>query len=174
MTNPYAEFYLGSRSDIVQLELFEVTHPNFSKKYRIVRNAINGITVTLEPTIEFPSGEVAFFSYYPARVTSLEHRENLDSGFKIELGDLGEEIPVELDRVEVNDGYLTKPTVVYRTYRSDNLTTPLFGPFRLQLGEFTFNHEGAMFEAKAPSLNIAQTGEAYTTARFPMLRGFFA
>ena len=70
------------------------------------------------------------------------------------------------------DGFSEKPRVVYRTYRSDDLTRPLFGPIVLEVDSFAFNREGSTFTAKAPSLNINKTGELYRLERFPMLRGF--
>ena len=95
----------------------------------------------------------------------------LDQSFTISLGDLGEILPAELDAVATADGFDEKPVLIYRTYRSDVLTAPLF-VITLEVESFTFNEQGAVFEAKAPSLNINKTGETYTFARFPMLRGF--
>lgn len=162
----YAEFFLNSPSSTVQLELLELSHPNFTKTYRIVRNAVNGITVTLEDSSS------ATFSYYPVRIEADTTRETLDQAFNISIGDVGEVLPIEMDSVSQNDGFATKPTLIYRTYRSDDLTAPLFGPLNLEVDDFTFNREGAAFKAKAPSLNINLTGETYLFERFPMLRGF--
>jgi hypothetical protein len=162
----YSEFFLASESTVVQLELLEISHPDFTQTYRIVRNAVDGVTVTLEDL------SVEDFEYYPLKITSVGTRENLDYGVKIDFGDLGEVLPTELDRIALLDGYGTKPTVKYRTYRSDDLTTPLFGPVILEVSSFSFTREGSTFEAKAPSLNINSTGEIYNFDRFPMLRGF--
>lgn len=162
----YSEFFLNSKSSVVQLELLEISHPNFTKTYRIVRNAVNGVTVTLEDT------SIETFDYYPLRISGTETRENLDFSLKIDLGDLGEVLPPELDSVSSAGGYATKPIVKYRTYRSDDLTAPLFGPLVLEVKSFSFNREGSTFEAKAPSLNVNKTGELYKIDRFPMLRGF--
>ena len=41
----FSEFFLNSRSSVVQLELIQISHPSFSKDYRLVRNAVNGVTV---------------------------------------------------------------------------------------------------------------------------------
>jgi hypothetical protein len=162
----YSEFFLNSLSSVVQLELLEVTHPDFTQPYYIVRNAVNGVTVTLE------DASVVDFVYYPLKITPIGTRENLDFGVRVDLGDLGEVLPVELDAVASAAGYDTKPTVKYRTYRSDDLTAPLYGPVVLEVENFSFTREGSSFEAKAPSLNINQTGEIYSFDRFPMLRGF--
>ena len=163
----YIDFFLNSKSSIVELELIEIEHPLFSQIYRVVRNAVDGVTVTLE------NGDVADFEYYPLALDASAVREDLDFAIKIKLGDLGEVIPKEIDNVSaVNSGFSSKPTVKFRTYRSDDLAKPMYGPIVLEITEFNFNREGAEFEAKAPLLNISKTGEVYTLDRFPMMRGF--
>lgn len=162
----YTEFFLNSKSSVVQLELLEISHPNFTKIYRVVRNAVEGVTVSLE------TGESAQFDYYPLKISTIGARDNLDQALTINLGDLGDVLPKELDEVSSANGFGIKPTVVYRTYRSDDLTRPLFGPVLLEVESFAFNREGSTFEAKAPSLNINKTGERYKLDRFPMLRGY--
>jgi hypothetical protein len=91
---------------------------------------------------------------------------------KIQLGDLGEILPKELDAISAGVGFGIKPTLKYRTYRSDDLSAPLYGPITLEISALTFKKEGAAFEAHAPRLNSTATGELYSTIRFPMLRGF--
>lgn len=162
----YSEFFLNSKSSIVQLELVEVSHPYFTQTYRKVRNSLQPVTVTLE------TGSTATFDYYPLKITSMGARTDLESGFRIDLGDLGEILPKELDAVAINDAFEVKPTVIYRAYRSDDLSAPIFGPIKLEATTFSFNNDGASFEAKAPALNNNRTGEIYSFERFPMLRGF--
>ena len=41
----HIDFFFKSKSSIVELELLELTHPNFSIDYRIVRNAVDGIGI---------------------------------------------------------------------------------------------------------------------------------
>ncbi len=162
----YAEFFLKSKSSVVQLETLEISHPDFTKVYRVVRNAVQGVTVALE------NNSSATFDYYPLKIENAGIRNDLDQSITINLGDLGEVLPKELDEVSSNNGFSIKPTVIYRTYRSDDLSRPLFGPVLLEVTTFAFNREGSSFEAKAPSLNITKTGEVYKIDRFPMLRGF--
>jgi hypothetical protein len=163
----YSEYYLNSRSNVVQLELVEVTHPNFTQAFRIVRNARDGITVDLSPTeLGVP------FMYYPAQVEQLGARDDLDSAIRMDLGDLGEVIPDEIDAVMEAGGFMTKPAVRYFTFQSDQLTQPLFGPVHLEVPSISFNEQGASFEARAPSLNSTKTGERLTLDRIPMQRGF--
>jgi hypothetical protein len=67
---------------------------------------------------------------------------------------------------------MQKPTVTYRTYRSDDLSAPMFGPVVMEIQAIAMTRQGSSFEAKAPSLNVSRTGETYTIDRFPGLRGF--
>lgn len=162
----YSEFFLSSSSRTVQLECIEISHPDFTKVYRIVRNATKGITARYE------DGIVYAHDYYPLSVVSMGNRGDLDQGFRITFGDLGEVLPTELDEVTSADGFSIKPVVKYRTFRSDDLNTVLFGPLTLEVSTFSFNRENSTFEAKAPQLNINATGESYKLDRFIGLRAF--
>lgn len=161
----YSEFFLNSSSRVVQLECLEISHSLFTQTYYVVRNAAQGVTVTHEDASSHD------YEYYPLRLRLSGPREDLDHTLKIELGDLGEIIPVELDAIRSGDGFSEFPVVKYRTYRSDDLATVLYGPLLLQVVNFTFTREGSVFEARAPSLNVTKTGELYKIARFPMLSG---
>ncbi|MEI7704986.1 MAG: DUF1833 family protein [Deltaproteobacteria bacterium] len=160
----HSEFFLNARSSVVQLELLEISHPAFTRAYRIVRNAIAGVTVTLEDSTS------ATFDYYPLRISPMAAKDDLDAGFSIQLGDLGQVLPVELDAVAEADGFATKPIVKYRVYRSDDLTAPILGPLVLEVVTFSFTREVSSFEARAPRFNLNRTGELYRVERFPMLR----
>lgn len=162
----YSEFFLKSSGSVVQLECLQISHSAFTKTYRVVRNATKGITVKYENGVYYDH------VYYPLQVQSLGMRGDLDQGLRINLGDLGEVLPQELDAVSSSDGFSEKPIVQYRTFRSDDLDHVLFGPLVLEVTTFSFNRSGSTFEAKAPSLNINKTGELYKLDRFSMLRGF--
>lgn len=161
----YSEFFLKSLSSVVQLELLEISHSSFSKVYRIVRNACNGVTVKLE------DNTYKTFDYLPVRITLQNDTDDLDQIIKIQLGDLGEIIPTELDRISQDNTFLEKPKVIYRTYQSNDLDNILNGPFVLEIKAFTFTREGCAFDAKAPSLNLSKTGLVYNFDDFPTLRG---
>lgn len=168
----YISYFLASPASVVHLDLLEISHPQFdgspsgSHRYRIVRNKADGVTVTLE------DASSATFDYYPLRVTVKGAKDDLDAALKIDLGDLGEVIPAEIERVLAGDGGLTYPTLIYRVYRSDDLTAPILGPLRFQIEALASTHEGSAFEAVAPKANVGRVGEFYTVRRFPMLRGY--
>lgn len=161
----YTEFFLKSRASIVQLDCLEISHPNFTQIYYCVRNATDGITVIHEDDLEVT------YQYVPMRASLSGPREDLDQILNVVLGDLGEIVPREIDAVRQASAMGIKPTVIYRAYASNVLDTVLYGPLVLEIKTFNFSREGATFDAKAPSLNVSKTGEAYGIPRFPMLRG---
>lgn len=162
----FAEYILGSKSKIVQYELLEISHPNFTQTYYKVRNARDGVTVTLE------TSEEQTFDFLPMNIKSVGSSFDLDTGFNIDFGDLGEVITTEVDAIMSADGMETKPTVVYRAYRSDDLTEPMLGPLTFEAKTFSFAKEGASFQAAAPYVNLNRTGQLYSLTVFPMLAGF--
>lgn len=162
----FTEYFLNSGVSVVQLDLLEISHPAFSQTYRLVRNAVQGVTVTLETSAE------ETFTYLPMRLTDLGSQDDLDQSLRIDLGDLGELLPQELDLVASAGKFGTRPVILYRTYRSDDLTAPLMGPISLEVTNIGFSREGASLEARAASLNVNRTGLLYRLDQFPMLRGF--
>jgi hypothetical protein len=161
------EFFLGSKKSVVRLELLQISHPAFSKTYYLVRNALKGVTVTLE------NSEEQFFEYVPLAIKAGSVNGTLDSYYDVTLGDLGEIIPMEIDAIEAAGQDHIHPVVVYREYRSDNLTQPMFGPIYLQATQVQPNADGTTtFRAEAPRLNLTGSGRLYNVTEFPMLRGF--
>lgn len=161
-----SEYFLKSKSSVVLFDTLEISHPNFSKTYRVVRNAIGGLTATLETALEVE------FEYYPLRITKGEMRDDLNFSLQIDFGDLGEIIPLELDRISEADGFGTKVTVTYRQFRSDDLSAPIEGPHVLEADAFAQSPVTCAFKAQAPQVNLIRTGEVYDVDRFQMLRGF--
>lgn len=166
----YAEFFLNCPARVIELDLFEISHPNFSKIYRLVRNKVGGVQASVVP-LEGGAAAAQTFDYYPLRVTSKGVRNDLDYGLQIDLGDLGDIVSAEVDNIAVADGWDVKPTLRYWTFRSDDLTSPLFGPITLTIPALPMTNMGTSFEAVAPSLNSNRTGEMYLISRFPMLKG---
>jgi hypothetical protein len=162
----HSEFFLNSASSVVPLETMVITHPSFSQDYYIVRNAMNGITATLEDATTHN------FTYYPLSIKQTGASDDLDQSLEIQLGDLGEVVPDEIDRCFAAATMGTKPTLIYRTFRSDDLTAPMDGPFRYEITSLGSKRAYSGFLAGAPKLNTNRTGQIYTMTRFPMLRGF--
>ncbi len=167
MDAKYIDFFLNTSGEVVQLEMFVISHPNFSRDFAICRNCReDGITVKHE------NGDWVDYEYLPVKIDPKGAADDLDQSLAVTIGDLGEIIPKELSRVRAAGGLLIKPTLTYRTYRSDDLDSPMLGPFIFEMGDLSFNAEGVGFTARAPSLNITKTGEIYDLERFPTLRAF--
>lgn len=161
----YTEFFLGTPRSVVELELIDITHPSFLYDYFIVRNSITGVTVTRE------DASVQLYQFYPITCKPLGFKDDLDQGFSLTVGDTGDTLAQEIERVRKADNFRVKPKFVYRSYRSDTLGAPLYGPVVLEIARVTTAPEGASFEARAPRVNDGRTGEVYRLDRFPMLRG---
>ena len=160
----YADYFLNSSSSVVQLELLDITHNAFSRDYHVVRNSgRDGLTVTLE------TGQERDYEYYPLRINPVGVRGDLDAGLRIDLGDLGEIIPAEIENVKASSYFATKPVVTYRVYRSDDLSFPIFGPLVLEIIDINVSETGASFTASAPVISVLTTGEFYN---YDTLRGF--
>lgn len=162
----HSEFFLNSASSVIPLETMVISHPSFSQDYYIVRNAINGITATLEDATTHD------FIYYPLSIKQTGSSDDLDQSLEIQLGDLGEVVPDEIDLCFAAGTLRTKPTLIYRTFRSDDLSAPMDGPFHYEITSLGSKRAYSGFLAGAPKLNTNRTGEIYTMTRFPMLRGF--
>lgn len=160
------DFFLNSNSDVIQYETIEVYHPNFSKTHRLVRNSTKNITVTLE------TSAVVTFESASLNITRANSFDNLDNHLKIDMNDLGEIVPLELDLVTSANGFSIKPTLTYRVYRSDNLTSVLDGPYVYEITSFNQTVDGCNFEAKPPALNVSKTGKIYSIKDFPGLGSF--
>jgi uncharacterized protein DUF1833 len=165
----FAEFFLNTPSNIVQLETIELSHPSFSQTFWIVRNAINGLVATDE------TDTVRTFVYYPLKIVPSSTSNDLDQTIQVQFGDLGEILPQQLDLLLPSGEetpMLTKPTLIYRTWRSDDLSAPLNGPYTFNVDNVAFQKEGATLSCSAQQLNVAATGELYSISRFPMLIGY--
>lgn len=160
----YVKYFLDSTNEIVKLDTIEISHPSMSRIYRLVRNDRNGITVPI-------NGQDTFFQWYPFNISESEISQNMDYSQEILLGDLGEIMPDEFRRIREANTTETPPTVIYRAYSSDDLTTPMIGPIQLEMRNATRNSEGTSFPAAPPRVNDSGTGEIYSFTRFPMLRG---
>jgi len=162
----YTEFFLKSSSSIYQIECIEISHSMFTQTYYIVRNVPTGVTVVHEDTTSHT------YVYYPLRLNMGSDLANLDQSITIELGDLGEIIPTEIDRIRDSNTFDERPVVKYRIYSSGDLTSPIYGPVTYEIQNVTFNKTGCTLEARPPTVNINKTGEIYKLDRFPMLKGF--
>lgn len=167
---------------MVQLNCLEITHADFSTSagavndprpsgqsaYRLIREDEDGASITHEG----PAGPFEYV-YTPFTFKPLSAQDDLVQAIQISLGDVGDVIAKEIEVITAANGMSERPQLIFRSYRSDDLTEPLFGPVTLEIRNVTTEQDGASFEARAPELNASRTGQLYTLERFPMLRGFF-
>lgn len=161
----YSEFFLVSASNKVQYETLEISHSEFSQTYYLVRNH-KGLVATDE------NSNSRTWTYVPMRIEPSGAEVNLDFGITVTLGDLGEIMPAELDRIKAGDDMDERPVVIYRTFEEGTLTAPMTGPFTLEVMEFSFNHEGVVLQCRPAFVNRNQTGMPYIPELFPTLEGF--
>lgn len=165
----YSAYYLASPPTAVELELLEISHHRFSKTYRIVSNSTEDVIVTHEGG----AGPFTYSGSIPLQIRRLGTQNDLDQALRIDLGDLGSVLPLEIDAVLTANEMLTKPVLKYRTYDHRNLTVPLSGPSIHEITSVNFNKTGASFEAASPKLNVTRTGKLYEVPKFPMMVAFF-
>lgn len=159
---------LASRiSGYVELETVEVSHPDFSKTYYLVRNMPEGFAGKLE------DGRVVHFQYCPMRWERGSADNNLDYELKLTFQDLNNLIAPEVERIPIESE--NTPTVIVRSFvykRDKTISEVADGPFVLSMRNITFTGEGCAFAASAKPLNSYGSGELYTFKRFEVLRGF--
>lgn len=171
----YTEFFLKSKRGVVNYQTVQIDHPDLSKSYKFVRNKKDFLTVLTEE-----NSAQHTFVYLPMQIRQKTVTNDLDFGFEFQLGTVGDDLKKDLTllnkvtELDPDSGYGIKPKVVYREYRSDDLTQPMFGPIHLELETISYTREGVAFEAVPPQLNMNRTGELYTLERFPMLAGFMS
>jgi len=162
----YAEFLLNSPSVLQEFETVQIFHPNFTREYWIVSNHTDGLTATLETGVE------ANFEFHPLAINPSNSSSDLDFSLGLQFGDLGEILPNEIDSVRESNGFLIKPVITYRSFRSDNLNEPMTGPIALSVDRISFNEDNAIFESSATRANLRRTGLFYRTNNFPTLVNF--
>lgn len=111
-----SQFFFSSPPAVVRYQLIELSHPNFTQTYRLVRNATNGLYVKHEG-----SAVPTFYTYMPMRLEEIGTDNSLDQSLEVSFGDLGSYLPLEIELISKNNAMDTKPTLVYREYRSDEI-----------------------------------------------------
>ena len=165
MATDRTSFFLNARSSVVGYDTLELSHPDFSRTFYLVRNKFPDLVATTE------AGASVTFEYAPMRVRLPESLDDLDQALEVDLGDVGEIVAEEQDRITAGSGFLQRPQLVYRGFRSDDLSAPMRGPWTLEVVDLSFTAEGVSFKAQAPGLNDNRTGSLYRVEDFPALRG---
>ena len=167
MPNRAQDYFLRGDPTVVRPQLIEVTHPAFRRAYRYVQNAARGVTVTHE------DGEIHAYRYSPISIKKSKSDDSLDQSITITVGDLGEFLPDDMDRLRASEDHRNvKPTLNYREYLSDNLDSPILTIEELMVTDHQPHIDGGMFVCKAKEMNLTKTGMSYTLEDFLTLRDF--
>ena len=163
---PDYSYFLQGNPDDVLIQLVEVSHPSFSKAYRYVKNAVDGVMVRHE------DGSEHWYEYSPLSIRKSKSSDDLDQSLDIGVGDLGLEFPLDIDRLRRGSEYDVKPKLNYRECLMSDLTKPMLSILDLEVTDYRPKKTGALFTCKAKQLNLSKSGETYTLDKFPSLRGF--
>lgn len=164
---PDYNYWLSGSPDDVRLLCVEISHPAWSKVYRIVQNHADGITVAHEGGLTYN------YEYVPLSIQKGTNSDDLDQEITIGIGDLGEDFPKELDRIRASAMYSkVRPTLDYREYNLSDLTKPQVTILGLKATDYEPKAEGAVFVCRAEQMNLTKTGEVYTIDNTPTARGF--
>lgn len=157
----YTAFFLNASSEVRALECIEISHPAFSKVYCYVKNETNGITA---------GGK--FYEFQPMTIKRNNVTNDLDQSISATLADVDDEL---IDAVELSyetEHRSVRAQLVYKVFRSDDLTTPMIELQTLEIPKISKSSDGRVtFDAKARGLNDVGTGRVYTFEEFPLLRG---
>lgn len=165
-SNSEINHWLQGSSKQIRIECVEIIHPSFTKPYRFTRNAMSGVRAKDE------SGVWRDYEYLPLSITASRAASDLEQGFTIAIGDVGEIMSIEIDRLRNGQYPHLLPVVNYRAYLSDDLTTPSFSVLGLEVKDNQPNKHGAVFVCKARELNKSATGIVYTLVNNPGLKGY--
>lgn len=179
-----SEYYLSSAPSIVEIDCIEIQHFRFNPTvFRITRNAQLHELSTFDDEGQPKRGIIVMhegavgpfeYEYVPMKIDRIGSGTDLEQALRITFGDVGEILPAQLELIDNFNANVAKPIVRYRAYRSDDLSTPLTTvPSVLEMKRVTFNRDGCGFEAVAPYLNVARTGQLYNIKDFPTMRAFF-
>lgn len=163
---PDYNYWLSGNPDDVRLLCVEVSHPAWSKVYRLVQNHADGITVQHENTFSYD------YEYVPLTIQRGTNSDDLDQEITIGVGDLGETFPGELKAARASQYSDIRPTLNYREYNLSDLTKPQVTILGLEVTDYEPKIEGAVFVCRAKRMNLTKTGEVYTLDNTPTLRGF--
>lgn len=164
MTNQ-VEAYLFATQPAYLIECIEIKHSLWATPLRYVINLADGISVGHD-------NSYFNYEYMPLTLKKGGTSDDLDQSLSITVGDLGKVVPDLIN--QIFDAESTeRPTVIYRSYSSLDLSTPLQVINNLEITDQSTDYQGTTFNAEAPQLNVVGTGQLFTKTNFPILIGFY-
>lgn len=156
-----AEFLLKSAPTVYQYDTFEMRHPSWLEPLLFVRNCVRPLTALDE------LGVSKTYLYFPLTIEKSGLNTNLDYTLKLNIQDVG--FVNEKLRVLTEADFLIKPTLIYRSYTSDDLTAPLVR-VKLSVARLPMDSLSCTIEAEAPRMNTNGTGLRFLPSIFTGLR----
>lgn len=157
----YVAFYLNTSTQVVPIECVEIQHPSFPQPFRFVKDEFGGGSTVLQ-------GQT--YEYKPMRIDRSNVTNDLDQKFSLTLEDLDDVLFSTLNAIPFES--TVNPTFKYFIFRSDDLDEPLAEMQTLDIASFSKDSTGLLtFDAEAPVLNNAKTGQVYTVEDYPLLQG---
>lgn len=154
-------FFLTNTSSVAKIEAIEMYHPSFGY-FRFQYYDDDGITLRHENGLSYS------YSYEEFEITRGNVTSDLDQGLSVTFADYKDTFKNAVNSAN----HMTAITLKYRTYRSDDLLSPLDTIQELRVIGVNYDGSGMVtFEASAEQLNNVKTGDSYTLANFPTLRG---
>jgi hypothetical protein len=160
----FYEYMMTAPPVDVLLETLELSHPSWSQEYLLIRNDCLGRTLVTE---EGPKD----FIFLPINLKRSADKGDLDKSVTVDLGDLGELIPREIERMEADDSLGVSPRLVYRGFSSVS-GDMVYGPLILEVKVGALGQSGARLEAGPKSVNTSRTGLSFTVETIPPIRAF--
>nr|DAO81140.1 MAG TPA: protein of unknown function (DUF1833) [Caudoviricetes sp.] len=163
--NNYKDFFLTSNANILIYECIEISHSGFSEVYRFTRNSTEGIIVS-------QNGAPIEYRYCPCQVDLAGSAKNLSQEVNLTFASkILEGLAKDLNTIRENNGFVEKPIMTHRLYRSDALDAPT-SVLTLQVRSFSHDHQGLTVTAKATNTNSNRTGLIFSFERFNTLKSF--
>lgn len=159
--------WLAGNHDEFGIECIEIIHPSFTKHYHFVRNHEDGVRV------KHNDGVYKDYEFLPLAIKPSRSANDLQQGFTIGIGDVGEIMPNEIDRLRRGSHRTVRPKLNYRVYLNSDLDSPMRSVLGLEITDNQPKKQGAVFICKARELNKTDTSVLFTSSLFPSLAEFF-
>lgn len=178
MSDPWTEAWEEAEAtappDIVVYHTLELQHPAFLEgspaeevPVRIVADVHEDQTFGIEEGATFDGGETVTFQAVPFYAERPEFAEGRTPECQVTIDNAAGEIAQYLEAAVQIKADLV---VLYREYRSDDLTEPCYGPIQFVMRKVTINGTSVTGMARLDDLaNKRFPSKSYTIAEFPGL-----
>jgi len=158
-----ANFFMTASPLIFIYDTFELLHPSWPSPILFARNSLRQLVARDE------NGINRTYSYFPVTLEKAGLNPDLDYSLKLSIDDVGlvgsYVAPLSSAARQI------KPTLIYRAYASNDLTTPL-ERYALRVEKLPMNDTTCTIEAVALRLNTNGTGRRYLLNDFHGLRPY--